>query len=85
MKKTKKTRLIAAILTAAAAGLAGCTDPPDEEVQDVYGPPPEYEQSEAEDIAGDSTESSRADSTDSEYSPRDEDIEEVYGPPEWFE
>ncbi len=95
MKKTKKTRMIAALLTA-AAGLAGCTDPPSDEVQAVYGPPPasdntsaeaSADSSQAEDSSNDSTAvltnvtlSSTADS----YDPSEEEIEDVYGPPEYF-
>lgn len=95
MKKTKKTRMIAALLTA-AAGLAGCTDPPSDEVQAVYVPPPasdntsveaSADSSQAEDISTDSTAvltnvtlSSAADS----YDPSEEEVEDVYGPPEYF-
>ncbi|HCJ40156.1 MAG TPA: hypothetical protein DHV89_00430 [Ruminococcus sp.] len=95
MKKTKKTRMIAALLTA-AAGLAGCRDPLSDEVQAVYGPPPasdntsaeaSADSSQAEDSSTDSTAvltnvtlSSAADS----YDPSEEEIEDVYGPPEYF-
>ena len=95
MKKTKKTRMIAALLTA-AAGLAGCTDPPSDEVQAVYGPPlasdntsaeASADSSQAEDPSTDSTAvltnvtlSSAADS----YDPSEEEVEDVYGPPEYF-
>ena len=74
MKKSRKTMITAAILTAAAAGLTGCTNPlASEEVQDVYGPPTDTSVSSTADI------NSEAD--DDNYDPKKEPHEKVYGPP----
>ena len=56
MKKSRKTMITAAILTAAAAGLTGCTNPlASEEVQDVYGPPTDTSVSSTADINSEGT------------------------------
>lgn len=82
MKKTKKTMLIAAALTA-AAGLAGCTnEPSDSGLQNVYGPPPDYLQE--MDTEDESANEQPSDSTE-EYDPADEEIPDVYGPPVDYE
>lgn len=65
MKKNKKTKLMAAVLTGAAM-LTGC-EPSSDNVQDVYGPP----------VMTDATTKEPS----SKYDPSKNDIEEVYGPP----
>ena len=65
MKKNKKTRLMAAILAAAASGLTGC-DTNSDSVQTVYGPPQTNEVTSA---------------ATSEYDPAKDDVQDVYGPP----
>ena len=85
MKKTKKTALMAAILSGAAV-LGGC-DHGSDNVQDVYGPPvteaatvvtepmqTEYGAPEAEEVT-----SSAA--TTAAYDPSKDIVEEIYGPP----
>lgn len=78
MKKTKKTMLIAAALTA-AAGLAGCTDEP-KNVQNVYGPPNDYSQDMRREEDPASVEESRGEESDP-YDPDEEEVAHVYGPP----
>lgn len=75
MKKTKKTMLIAAALTA-AAGLAGCTEEP----QNVYGPPNDYSQNLSGEEDPASVEESVGEESD-HYDPDEEEIADVYGPP----
>ena len=87
MKKGRKTILTAAILSAAATGLAGCTNPVSDEVEIVYGPPPEADTSvSAEDTSSEDAESSILDKLESsEYDPSSEEVEDVYGPPPEFD
>lgn len=84
MKKTKKTMLIAAVLTAAAAGLTGCTEESYDSsvsvIDLVYGPPEAYASEDSnDDTSADILESMAEDS--SKYDPADEEIADVYGPP----
>lgn len=80
MKKTKKTILTAALLSAAAAmTLTGCTK---DDVQTVYGPPPDEDTSVTSENkeSSDAPESVPADEP-SEYDPSSEEVQDVYGPP----
>ena len=81
MKKTKKTMLTAAVLAAAAAGLAGCTNLPGGEQENVYGPPPEYDSSVTESIDEKNSSDKSADDVSSKYDPADDNVQDVYGPP----
>ena len=73
VKKTKKTMLTAAILTAAMS-FTSC-DPTGSDVQDVYGPPVVTETTEA-----DTTEPTTAEPTTT-YDASKETAQPVYGPP----
>ena len=86
MKKSKKTRLIAAMF-AAAAGLTGC-DQGGSDVQTVYGPPvtenttatSEYDpaKDDVQDVYGPPV--TEAEQT-TEYKPEKDKVQLVYGPP----
>ena len=87
MKKTSKTKLMAAMF-AAAAGLTGC-DHGNSGVQTVYGPPvtenttmtSEYDpaKDEVQDVYG--PPAAEAEPT-TEYKPERDKVQLVYGPPE---
>ena len=86
MKKSRKTRLIAAAF-AATAGLTSC--------QMAYGPPPtnevtseavtEYDpaKDDVQDVYGPPV--TEAEETEEEYRPENDKVQLVYGPPESFE
>lgn len=71
MKKTKKTALTAAVLSAAVS-LSACNWF-GSEYQVVYGPPPEEYEEEATEEATEPTE---------QFEPSEQEIQFVYGPPE---
>ncbi len=87
MKKTSKTKLVAAMF-AAAAGLTGC-DHGNSGVQTVYGPPvtenttmtSEYDpaKDEVQDVYGPPV--TEAEAT-TKYKPEKDKVQVVYGPPE---
>lgn len=76
MKKTKKTALTAAALTASFT-LSGCVPP-----HNVYGPPVAYETETSEDA---SLTDPVAETEDTKAAYESEDVQEVYGPPVDFE
>lgn len=86
MKKSSKTKLMAAMF-AAAAGLTGC-DHGNSNVQDVYGPPvtenttamSEYDpaKDDVQDVYGPPV--TEAEAT-TEYKPENDKVQLVYGPP----
>ena len=90
MKKTSKTKLMAAMF-AAAAGLTGC-DHGNSGVQTVYGPPvtenttitSEYDpaKDEVQDVYGPPVTEAEKTEAASEYKPEKDKVQLVYGPPE---
>ena len=85
MKKTKKTLLTAAILTA-AVNFTSCSggsgyDPATSEVQEVYGPPVVSETETTESPTETDPSTDEAVTTEEPYDPEKETFAAVYGPP----